>query len=53
MRTVQEISDELDKVDGDASAGGPSKWPGMNYEQGVDAALRWALGWTDETPAAE
>lgn len=31
----------------------PSKWPGMTYEQGVDAAARWLLGWTDENPLAE
>jgi hypothetical protein len=29
---------------------GQSQWPGMSYEQGVDAALRWATGETDDPP---
>ena len=50
MRTEREIHKVQDKIDPDASAGGQSRWPGMNYEQGVDAALRWVLGDTDEDP---
>lgn len=29
---------------------GTTRWPGMTYEQGVDAALRWAMGESDEPP---
>jgi hypothetical protein len=30
---------------GDAGMGfGPSKWPGMTYEEGVRSALMWAAG---------
>lgn len=29
---------------------GKSKWPGMSYEQGVEAALDWVLGERDESP---
>lgn len=50
MRTRQEIETELGRVDADAAAGGRSKWPGMNYEQGVEAALLWALGDSDDKP---
>lgn len=51
MRTQQEIEAEWDKLDSEAAAGGRSHFPGMNYEQGVDDALRWVLGHTDESPA--
>lgn len=52
MRTAKEIEDCLN--DGlPEGAEGPTRWPGMSYEQGVDATLRWALGWTDEDPMAE
>jgi hypothetical protein len=27
-----------------------TRWPGTTFEQGVDAALRWALGDSDEPP---
>jgi hypothetical protein len=53
MRTPEEVNDELDKVDSEASAGGKSRWPAMNYEQGVYDTLRWVLGWTDESPTGE
>lgn len=29
---------------------GESKVPGMTYEEGVDAALRWAIGEAEEPP---
>lgn len=50
MRSPEEIADELARVDLDAAAGGPSKWPGMSYEMGVANALNWALGDQDEAP---
>lgn len=31
---------------------GSSRWPGMSYEQGVETALRWALG-DDDIPPME
>jgi hypothetical protein len=49
MLDESEVEDYLaDKLPDGAE--GPSKWPGMSYEQGVDAALRWVMGWTDEKP---
>lgn len=32
---------------------GKSAWPGMSYEQGVDAALRWVSELTDDAPMVE
>ena len=49
MRTEQEIEDELDEVPPD----GPSEWPGMTYEQGVERALRWVLEWDDGKPVSD
>ena len=51
-RTEREIEDMLNNGLPDG-AEGRSKWPGMTYEQGVDAAVRWVLGWTDENPLSE
>lgn len=50
MRSEGEIEEELNGIDPDAAAGGPSKYPGMSYEQGIDIALRWVLGWSEEAP---
>lgn len=41
---------EIDNAIADAEHGGVSKWPGMTYEEGVSAALRWVSGDTDEHP---
>ena len=49
MRSEKEVQDEWDKVD--AAAGGGSRFPGMNYEQGLDDAFRWVLGQSDEKPS--
>jgi hypothetical protein len=46
MRDEQEIEDVLNAIPTE----GPSRSPNMTYEQGVDDALRWALGWTDQNP---
>lgn len=53
MRTEREIRAQADKLDPEATAGGPSRWPGMTYEQGVDDALRWAVGDSDDAPGED
>lgn len=45
--TTEQIEAELDRI---PEPDGPSRWPSMTYEQGVDAALRWVLGHIDERP---
>lgn len=40
MPTKDEINEVLHQAEGD----GASKWPGMTYEQGVAAAIRWIQG---------
>lgn len=50
-RTEKEMTDVIDNIDPDIVASGTgSQWPGMTYEQGVDNALRWAAGLSDENP---
>lgn len=49
MRDEDEIDAELSRVER-AIETGRSAWPGMTYEEGVDAALRWAMGWTEVAP---
>lgn len=52
-RTRDEIDAQIDAT-GDAGIGmGASKWPGMTYEQGVSAALRWVTGDDDTAPMDE
>jgi hypothetical protein len=47
-RPDTEVNDEMNKaVDGLDNG---SRWPGMSYEQGVDAALRWITGESDDKP---
>ncbi len=48
-RSEEEIDAVLNKCSESIEAG-RSAWPGMTFEQGVDAALRWVNGDTDETP---
>ena len=43
------IQDEIAKAE-EAIAEGRSRWPGMSYEEGVSAALRWAIGETADRP---
>ncbi len=38
--TQSEIDDVLNKCNEQEEEGG-SQWPGMSYEQGVAAAIRW------------
>lgn len=40
MPDKTEIDDVLNQCAEQADEGG-SKWPGMSYEQGVEAAIRW------------
>lgn len=42
MRTEREIEKLIDRAAKAAEVG--SKFPGMSYEEGVIAALEWALG---------
>jgi hypothetical protein len=49
--TQEQIDEQIDKaIDKAMESEGRSRWPGMTYEQGVDAALRWATGASDEAP---
>lgn len=52
MRPENEIDEAINQAVEQEDEGG-SKWPGMTYEQGVSAALRWATGQSDEHPMAE
>lgn len=47
-RTDKEISDLLQKCDEANDTG--SKYFGMNYEQGVEAGIKWLIGETDDHP---
>lgn len=44
MRVVMDIDPDV------IASGSGSRWPGMTYEQGVDNALRWAAGESDDDP---
>ena len=46
--TEDQVNEQLNRAADGIDHG--THWPGMSYEQGVDAALRWAMGWTDEVP---
>lgn len=46
--TDQEIIDEMWAASDQANEG--SKWPGMSYEEGVAAALKWVVGETETKP---
>lgn len=43
-----EIEDQLAEAINSMDSG--SKWPGMSYEEGVAAALRWVLGHSENRP---
>jgi hypothetical protein len=49
LRTATEIENQLYKAQNWTSAGNTDV-PGMTYEEGVEAALRWALGEEDNEP---
>jgi hypothetical protein len=48
-RTDQEI-DEQRNAASEALDEGGSKWPGMSYEQGVQNALAWVVGDSEDLP---
>lgn len=48
MRHTAEIERQLDLAADVATSN--SKHPDMTYEEGVDSALRWVLGYDDEPP---
>ena len=48
-RMQAEIDEILNRCSEQEDEGG-SRWPGMTYEQGVSAALRWVTKETDMYP---
>ena len=48
-RTPQEVDELGDKID----SCGPSKYPGMTYEQGIEETILWLLDEYAEPPAVE
>lgn len=47
---------EIEQQEGEAGArvaAGRSDYPGMTYEEGVSAALRWVLGRDEDPPMGE
>lgn len=48
-RSKAKILDQLDLAT-KSEIEGRSMWPGMSYEEGVSAALRWVLGEADDEP---
>ena len=48
-RSQEEIAEQLDRAV-QAQVDGESRWPGMSYEEGVDAALRWVTGESNDLP---
>lgn len=54
MANIQRSEDEIQgQIDEANETFYDSRWAGMSYEQGVDAALRWVIGETDEKPMEE
>lgn len=49
-KPTQEQIDEQLNLAAEAVDEGQSKWPGMTYEQGVDNAIRWMTGESDQPP---
>tara|TARA_R110000765_G_scaffold202683_2_gene307964 strand:- start:567 stop:722 length:156 start_codon:yes stop_codon:yes gene_type:complete len=48
MRTKDEMYDEIDNATEKQESGKGFK--GMSYEDGVKAALEWAMGYTEDKP---
>ncbi len=48
FKSQPEIDEQVNKAYEGLENG--SKWPGMSYEQGVQAALDWVTGQIDEAP---
>ncbi len=51
-RTADEVNDVMNEVL-PAIDTGDSRFKGMSYEQGIEAALMWVLGNIDEEPYPE
>lgn len=51
-RNEKEIS-ELESACAEQEAEGGSKFPGMSYEQGIRAAIRWLTDKDEENPLTE
>lgn len=49
MRHEDDINEQINAAQDSIDEHGGTQWPGMSYEQGVQAGLRWAIG-DDETP---
>ena len=49
MRPQAEIDEQMDQ----ATEARGSRWPGMSYEEGVEAALSWVCGLTDDLPMSD
>jgi len=54
MKIVR-TENEVDEIRNEACEGmdSGSKYPGMTYEDGIDAIIRWLLGETDDHPFEE
>jgi len=48
-RSNEEIDDVLNKTSESVDQG-TTRWAGMSYEQGVEAAILWVTGQTDDNP---
>jgi hypothetical protein len=49
FRSQEEIDSQLNMTT-EAVDAGSTNWPGMSYEQGVENALRWVTGESDDPP---
>ena len=45
-RTESEVNEQINE----GLASRQTKWPNLTYEEGVVAALAWAIGRTDDKP---
>ncbi len=52
---VKRTDEEIDEVRGWAVGGMDegTRYPGMSYEEGIEAALAWVFGDTDDRPDAD
>lgn len=48
-RSAEEVQQQMDEAGAKVAEGG-SQYPAMSYEEGVDYALRWVLGETEDKP---
>ncbi len=53
MRQIKRSEAEIDEalnLAAESIEHGKSKWPGMTYEQGIEDALLWLFGETEDHP---